>query len=149
MLWKTIPPFFQLIVVYSAATTCLLIGVSEILQELRNIIAKHVIHSLYHFRLQLLKFIDAVAVQNLPKVLHIWEVTSWKMELPLDLFFFSKKKLRHKLVYSYIYHIYIDIERERQRDRKVATFANSSSRLSVSRCCALALPIIAGISFLR
>lgn len=63
----------------------LVVGISEVLQELWNVITKHVIYSLYHFRLQLFKLVDAVTGQNLSEVLNIWEITWRQVELPLNL----------------------------------------------------------------
>lgn len=58
-----------------ATLTLLIIGISEILQEVGNVITKHIINSLYHLRFQLPKFIETVTTQYLLEVLDIREIS--------------------------------------------------------------------------
>lgn len=58
-----------------ATLTLLIIGISEILQEVGNVITKHIINNLYHLRFQLLKFIETVTTQYLLEVLDIREIS--------------------------------------------------------------------------
>lgn len=55
------------------------------LQEIRNVVAQHVVNGLYHFGFELLELVNAVTAQDLPEVIHIREVPLWQMELSLNL----------------------------------------------------------------
>lgn len=61
------------------------VWVPESFEQLGDVMSKHIVHSLHHFRFQLLKLIDAVAAQNFFKVLDVREIPGWEMILPLNL----------------------------------------------------------------
>lgn len=50
------------------------IRISEILQEFRDLIAEHVINGLNHLGLQLFKFIDVVATQDLLEMINTGKI---------------------------------------------------------------------------
>ena len=62
-----------------------IIRVSESPQKLRDIITQHLINCLDLLWFQLLEPVDVITFQNLPKVLHIREVTRGQVAIPLDL----------------------------------------------------------------
>jgi hypothetical protein len=53
----------------------LTIWISKTLQEIRNVVSKHVIHGLYLLRFQFLKFVDVITTQHLFKMFNIWKVS--------------------------------------------------------------------------
>lgn len=61
---------------YPEKLSHLIVRIAEILQEIRDVVAKHIINGLYHFRLQLLKLVKTVPTQNIPKVFYIREIPS-------------------------------------------------------------------------
>jgi hypothetical protein len=61
------------------------VGVPELLQELRNVVGQHVIDALNHLRPQLLELVEVVRAQKLPVLLHAGEVPWRQVQLLLDL----------------------------------------------------------------
>nr|GMC53446.1 uncharacterized protein LOC109190452 [Ipomoea batatas] len=64
----------------------LVIRIPEILEEVWDVVSKHVVYSLHHFRLQPFELVNAVATQDFLEVFNTWEIPCRQMMLPLNLF---------------------------------------------------------------
>lgn len=69
------PLYFDSRYVLEDRTLC--IRIPKTFQQLWDFIAKHIINSLYHLRLQFLEFVNAVTIQDFFEVFYIWKISRW------------------------------------------------------------------------
>ncbi len=62
------------------------IRIAELLDQVRDIYWQHIIQSLQHLWLQLFKLVNITLRKNLLVMFHIWEISCWQIQFPLDLY---------------------------------------------------------------
>ena len=70
----------------------LFIRITEVLEEIRDVISEHIIDCLNHLWFELLEFVNAVSAKYFLEMIHIGQIPWWEMKLSLNLYEIVERK---------------------------------------------------------